>query len=136
MRDLDCDIGRERQQPFDKDPCLVGTVRAVERYRSPCMNNDRHSVGVCRTKDGLQLIEVIRVLELDVRVAEMQLYPAAQPRIFGTAGDLVERLVLERVKSAKRDQPLWIKGGLCPDPVVLCLDACVFVLGFLTGPAV
>ena len=79
-------------------------------------------------EDGAQTLDVPRVLDVDVRVAEVQFHSGAKMRVGGASRDLVDRVVLQRVDAAEPDQPIGILRDLVARPVVFFDDAGTFIL--------
>lgn len=92
------------------------------------MDDDRHPVIVRRTKDLAELRDVLRVVVVDDRVPEVQLEAVAKARILRAAGQLLERIVPERIEAAEASQPIREACHLLAGPVVLGLDLLVLVL--------
>jgi hypothetical protein len=134
--DLHCGICDQRHQLIQKSAGLFGAVWAVERDRRAHVDHDRHAVRVRGTEDGLELFDVLGVLELHVGVAEMHFDAAAQRWNFGASLKLFQGVRFERVEAAKRDEAFRIQGRLRSDPVVFLLHLFVFVLRFAARASV
>ena len=96
------------------------------------MNHDRHVKTVRGLEDPSHLRNVVGIVEIDVRVAEVQLQPEVQLRILAAARQFFQRVRLERVETAERAQPVRVLRYLARRPVVLRLYVFVFVVN---GPA-
>ena len=128
MRNLNVDVGNERQKLLQKDARLSGTVGALLRDRRAKVHDDRHVVVVCRSKDLLQPFDVLGVVQLYVRVAEMELDSVAETRTARAAVQLFERVLLERIEAAECSQPIRKLPRLRGGPVVLGADLRVLVI--------
>jgi hypothetical protein len=64
------------------------------------VDNDGHSVTVRGAEHTAAFLDMLRVVEVNVRVAKMQLEAGIEPAISGAARDLFERIVFE-VDAAK-----------------------------------
>src|SRR6185503_11817262 len=71
------------------------------------------------TEHLAQALDVSRLVQLHIRVAEVKLDAAAEAPVGGAAGELLQRVVLQRVEAAERDQPVRIARRLRGGPVVL-----------------
>ena len=83
------------------------------------MYDDCHSVFVCCAKHAPQLLDMRRVIELDVRIAEVKLDPVAQAGFASTAIKLRERVLLQRIEATECAKPLGILRRLRSCPIVL-----------------
>src|SRR5215213_6576651 len=104
MRDLNGDVGRKRHQLIEKRLGLFSAVRPLERDRRTRVNDNRHSITIRCAKNSLQFFYVLGIFELNIRVSEVQFYSVTCVGILSTALDLGNRVVLQRVQSAKRDK--------------------------------
>jgi len=68
------------------------------------------------------LCEVFGVVVVDDGVAEMQFEAAVKVRIGRTAGQLLERVVLQRVQPAESDQTVWKLCDLFAGPVIVAFE--------------
>jgi len=78
-------------------------------------------------EDPLQFCNLLRVVQLYVRIPEMQLQPVMQLRIFRATLDFAQRIVLERIYAAKTSQTIGIKSDLLARPIVFLFHPLVFV---------
>src|SRR4029079_8568202 len=72
-------------------------------------------------------LHVFLYVEIDIRVAKVELESRAQIRIPRAALDFVERIVAERIDRTEPDQTRRVRGDLRADPVVLRANSGVLV---------
>jgi hypothetical protein len=65
---------------------------------------------------------VFGIVVVDDGVAEVQLEAAAKVRIGGAAGQLLERVVLQRIQPAESDQTVWKLCDLFAGPVIVAFE--------------
>jgi hypothetical protein len=92
------------------------------------VRHDRHPTIVRRLEDPSHLYDVFRIVEVDDGVAEVQFEAAAKVRIGGTAGQLLERVVLQRVQPAESDQTVWKQCDLFAGPVIVAFELLLGVI--------
>lgn len=73
MRDLDHNVPSFRQHVFKEYPGLFSSPWATVVDVRANMNNDRHAVTVGGSKDTLHLRNMAGLVQLHVRIAEMEL---------------------------------------------------------------
>jgi hypothetical protein len=81
---------------------------------------------VRRAEDASHLFDMSGIVEVDDRVAKVQFEAAAKVRVGGTAGQLLQRVVLQRVQRAESDQTPWKLCDLPAGPVIVAFE---FLLG-------
>jgi hypothetical protein len=128
VRNLDRYVRGRRENVIHEGAGLSRAVRSLPRDRRAEVHDDGHPVCVRGSKDAPQLPDVLRVREVDVGVAEVQLEAVLQLRSSCASGDLVERVVLQGVHATKRAQAAGERCDLLARPVVLGPDLRVLVL--------
>lgn len=78
----------------EEDSRLLCAVWSIACHRRSQVNNDGHSVFVCSFEDAAYLSHVLRVVEINVEVSEVQLETIVQIRIPGAPRDLGKCIVL------------------------------------------
>ena len=78
MCNLDDDGGRGGQQLLEERPRLPCAVRTLPVDASMQMNGDRHPRGIRAREDSLHLRDMRGVVQLHVRIAEVQLQSGPQ----------------------------------------------------------
>ena len=86
------------------------------------MDHDRHAMVVGRAEYPPNPFDVRGIVVVDDGVAEVELEPTAEVRVFGAPRQLLERVVLQRVEAAESDQPIRERGDLPAGPVVVASD--------------
>src|SRR5205823_14687002 len=117
-----------RENLRQKNPRLARAIRPPPRYRWPHVNGDRHSVLVRHAKYATELLNVLWVVEVNVRISEVQLESEMELWIFGATGDLFDCVVFERIDAAEAAQPVREARHLLAGPVVLGLHLLILVL--------
>src|SRR5687767_7349223 len=79
---------------------------------------------------------MLGVLQLHVRVAEMQLEPVPKIPVLRASLEFAKSIIFEGIEAAKRPEALRKQGGLGAHPVILLLNLRVFVLRLAPGPPV
>src|SRR5439155_5323386 len=128
MRDLNRNVGRRRKNLVQENPRLVRAVRSLSCYRGPHVNDNRHAVIVRSTKHLAKLLNVLWVADVNVRITEGQLEAEMKLWILGTALELFEGIVFERVEAAESAKTIRKARDLLAGPVVLGFDLTVLVL--------
>src|SRR5690242_2491638 len=70
---------------------------------------------------------MFRIVDIDIRVAEVQLESSAQVWVFRATCDLFDCIRPKRIYTAKPKQPIRVLGNLRARPIVLGHDLCVFI---------
>src|SRR5215475_12375694 len=101
MSNLHRNIWSRRKHSVQKNLCLGCAVRSISRYRRVQVNDDGHAVIVRRTKNLSDFLNLFLILKLYIGVAEMELQPVMQLRIFRATLDFRDCILLERIDAAK-----------------------------------
>lgn len=80
------------------------------------------------TKHTAQLVDVLPIVEVDIRITEMELEAEMDLSVSGATRDLFERIVFERIDTAKSAKTVWEPRDLSAGPIVLVFDPFVLVL--------
>ena len=91
------------------------------------MHDDRHAMSVGGAEHALECLDVLRIEQVDVRVAKVHLEAGAQLGIFGAPIDFFTGVIAEWIDAAEANEPLWVSSDFSAGPVVLCLDVLVLV---------
>src|SRR6266480_4087564 len=91
------------------------------------VHHNRHLMLIGGTEDPSHAREMIRIVNIHIRVAEVQLQPSAQVWIFRATCDLFECVWSEWVDAAKPEQALRVFRYLRTSPVVFSYDVLVFI---------
>src|SRR5690242_15548575 len=70
---------------------------------------------------------MFRIVDIDIRVAEVELESSAQVWVFRAACDLFDCIRPERIYTAKPEQPIRVVCNLRTGPIVLGHDMRVFI---------
>jgi threonine efflux protein len=124
---LNCHVRSFRHKPLKEDTGFIGSVGPVVVPVRSHMNRERHMVPVRCPKDTLQLSQLRGVIDVHVGVAEVQLQPGAKVGIFRAAGDFFQRIVPQRINTAKTLQAIREQRHLRGSPVVFRADQRVFI---------
>jgi hypothetical protein len=92
------------------------------------VNNDRHLTRVRRQKHLPQLLDVCGIIQLHIRVAEVEFEAMPQVRATRAPRDFVQRIRFEWIDATKRPQALGVLGSLIARPVGLCPDLGVLII--------
>src|SRR4051794_30276075 len=92
------------------------------------VHNNCHVMLIGGTEDSPHTREMIRSVNIHIRVAKVQLQPSAQVWIFRATCNFFECIWFEWVDTAKPEQPLRVFRYLRASPVVLSNDVLVFIL--------
>ena len=86
------------------------------------MHRYGHPVGVRKPKHVTSSCDVIWPIQVNVRIAEMQLDSRPEMGVFGTPGQFGDGVILQRIDAAKPKQAIRISTHLLAGPIVLGLD--------------
>src|SRR4051812_33267040 len=92
------------------------------------MYHNRHAVRIRRPKHLTELLDMGGIVQLHIRVPEVELDTVAEIRMARTPRELIERIRLERIEAAERPQPLRELHRLSANPVVLGANLGVLVI--------
>lgn len=112
MGHLDDDVRSERKQLLEKHPSLRSPLGPLFRERRPEVDDDGHVVLVCLLEDSLEPFDVHRIIQLDVRVREVQLDATTETGVFRATLELGERILPEGIEAAKGVKPFRVLGSL------------------------
>ena len=76
------------------------------------MNYNRHPASIGSLKDLSHLCHVVRIIQVDVGIAEVQLEPTAELFILGAPRELVHRVRFQRIEAAKDAQPITSRAEI------------------------
>jgi hypothetical protein len=65
------------------------------------------------TKNASKCLNMLRIIEIDIRITEMHFEPEMKPAIFRAARDLFEGVIFERIHPAKPSQTVGKARNLC-----------------------
>ena len=127
MRDLYYHVRSLREQLFQKDEGLLGSVWPMMIYVRVHVHHNRHMMLIGGTEYPSHAREMIRIVNIHIRVPEVQLQSGAQVWIFRATCDLFECIWSEWVDAAKPEQSLRVFRYLRTSPVVFSHDVLVFI---------
>jgi hypothetical protein len=91
------------------------------------MHDDRHFVGVGCAKYLAELVDVFRIVKIDIRIAEVQLDTGFQVRIPRTTIYLGQGVVAKRVNPANTDETVGVLFDLLSRPIVFGLNRRILI---------
>jgi protein-disulfide isomerase-like protein with CxxC motif len=104
VRHLHRHVGRARQDLVEEGLRFGRAVRPLVADARAHVHDNRHAFAVGGGEHLGQAFHMRRLIELQVRIPEMELDAVLQARRARAALDFVERIVLQRRDAAKRDQ--------------------------------
>src|SRR5262249_34688898 len=112
MSDLHRRVACGRQNFGEKYSGLSRAIGTLTCDRRAHVNDDCHPVLISGTKDALQAADVLRIFEVDIGVAEVQLEAGFEVRIVSAASDFLDGVVFQWVDAAEAAQAAGVKSDL------------------------
>jgi hypothetical protein len=128
MCDLHDDVRRRWQELLEESRRLPCAMRTLPRDASVHVRDNRHPCGIRTREDCLDLRDVLGVIELHVRIAEVQLQSSPKRWLGRASPDLLFGVVFQRVHPAKPDQTIPVPRHLLRSPVVFGTHLRILIL--------
>lgn len=106
MRDLYCHIRSLRQNLLQENTGFLCSVWPMVVNVRVQMYRDCHPALISGAEHLQHFSYMFRIVEIDIRVAKVQLEASPQVRVFRAACNLIERIRPQRIYTAKRKQPI------------------------------
>lgn len=121
------DIRGVGKKLFHKYAGFSRTVRSLEIHIGVGVNQKCHPVAVCCAEDLFHLREMCRIVDVDIRIAEVEFYSRVEIGVLCTAIDFRDGIWPERVYRTEADKAVGVPRDLVRRPVILSADCLVFL---------
>jgi hypothetical protein len=85
-------------------------------------------MSMCLSRLALSyLLDMLRIVQIDIRIAKMLFEPVVEIRVLGTAGNFGKRITFQGVDAAETLQTIGVSCHLLADPIVLCFHVSILI---------